>query len=106
MSSEVWYLHHVQDSGPRDVHGPRLGDDLQLLPLFLGQILVWCEHAIVFVVSQVEFIDIQCHNMSQLWSNYMYPLREVRSDQCVVEVPQDVVTTNRASQRLDLVGQE
>jgi hypothetical protein len=36
MPSEVWYLHHVQDSRPRDVHSPCLGDDFRLLPLSPG----------------------------------------------------------------------
>jgi hypothetical protein len=64
MPSKVWYLHHVQDSGPRDVHSPQLGDDLRLLPLCLGQILMWGEHAIVLAVSQVEVTDIQRHDLS------------------------------------------
>jgi hypothetical protein len=25
---EMWYLHHVQDSGPHDVHSLHMGDDL------------------------------------------------------------------------------
>jgi hypothetical protein len=51
MSSKVWYLRHVQDSGPRDVNGPRLGDDIRLLPFFPSQILVRCDHAIFIAVS-------------------------------------------------------
>jgi hypothetical protein len=51
VPSKMWYLHHVQDSGPHDVHSPRLGDDLRLLPLGLGQIFVMCEHAIALSVS-------------------------------------------------------
>jgi hypothetical protein len=99
MSFEVWYLHHVKNGGPRDVHGPWLGDYLRLLPHFLGQILMSGEHPIVLAISQIEVIDLQHQNLSQLWSNCVYPLREVRSDQCVVEVPRDTVMTNRASQR-------
>jgi hypothetical protein len=55
MSSKVWYLHHIQDSGPRDVHGPWLGDDLRLIPIGPGQILVWCEHSIV-LASLLSYI--------------------------------------------------
>jgi hypothetical protein len=50
VPSKVGYLYYVQDGGPRNVHGPRLGDDLRLLPLGPSQILVWCEHAIVLAV--------------------------------------------------------
>jgi hypothetical protein len=28
MPSKVGYLHYVQHGGPRDVHGPRMGDDI------------------------------------------------------------------------------
>jgi hypothetical protein len=64
MPSKVWYLHHVQDSGPCNVHSPRLGDHLRVLPLSPGQILVWGENSTVLVISQVEVIDIQRHDFS------------------------------------------
>jgi len=67
--------------------------------------LMWCENSIVFVISQVEVMDIKRQNPLQLWSYCVYPLREVRSDQFVVEVPQDNLTSHRASQRQDLVRQ-
>jgi hypothetical protein len=60
----------------------------------------------VLVISQVEVTDLQCHNLSQLQSNCMYLLREVRSDQAVVEVAWDTVMTNCASQRRDIVEQD
>jgi hypothetical protein len=64
VPSKVWYIHHVQDSGSHDVHSPWLGDDLRLIPFGIGQILVWGEHSMVLAISQVEVIDIQCHDLS------------------------------------------
>jgi hypothetical protein len=97
IPSKVGYLHYVYDGGPHDVHGPWLGDDLRFCPHYLGQILMWGEHAIVLAISQFEVTDVQHHNMSQWQSNCMYLLWEVRSDQGVVEVPRDIVMTNHTS---------
>jgi hypothetical protein len=64
MPSKVWYLHHIQASGPRDVHSPRLGDYLRPLPLGPGQILLQGEHSMVLEISQVEVTDLKLHDLS------------------------------------------
>jgi hypothetical protein len=103
VPSKMWYIHHIQDSRPRDVHGPRLGDDLQLLPLHFGQISMWGEHVKDLAVSQIIVTNLQGWNPLQLWSDNAYSLREVRSDDYVVEVPQDTATTHHTEQGWDVV---
>jgi hypothetical protein len=64
MPSKVWYLHHIQDSVPHDVHSPQMGDDLRHLPLGPGSVLLLGENSMVLVISQVEVTDIQRHDFS------------------------------------------
>jgi hypothetical protein len=64
---------------------------------------MWCEHRIFLSVSKVEIVDLEIWDQSQLRSTCVYPLREVHSDPCVLKFMRDVFTTNRASQRRDVV---
>jgi hypothetical protein len=59
MSSKVCDPQHIKNGGPRNVHSPWPRDYLRLLPHCLGQILVWCENSIVFVISQVEVTNLK-----------------------------------------------
>jgi hypothetical protein len=65
---------------------------------------VRCEHAIALAVSEVIVTDIQGWNPLQMRSEYLYSLRKVRSDECVVEVPRDTVMTNHTGQGWNVVG--
>jgi hypothetical protein len=81
MSIEVRDLHHIQDPGARDLLNPWLGNYLRFLLSHLTQAPMWCEHCIVISVSEVEAVDIESWDQSQLASNCVYPLWEVHSDE-------------------------
>jgi hypothetical protein len=57
----------------------------------------------VFSVSKVKVNVLQGWDLSQLDSNYVYPLWDVRSDQSVLVVLGDVVAVNDAIQRHDII---
>jgi hypothetical protein len=103
MSAKVRDLHHVQYHGLRELLNPWLGDYVRLLPSHLHQISVRHEHRVVLSVTKIEIIVLQCWDLSQLASFYAYPLRDVRGDQCILEVPWNVVVVNCASQRWDVI---
>jgi hypothetical protein len=65
-----------------------------------------CEHRIVISVSQVKVTYIEGWDQSQMWSNCVYPLREVFHDERVLEITWDIFTTNHTNQRRDVVGQD
>jgi hypothetical protein len=83
VSTKVGNLHDVQQGGLREVHSPRLGDYLRILPLSSGQVLMWGEHVIDFAISEVEVAKLQRCNLILVCSNCAYPLREVRRNQGV-----------------------
>jgi hypothetical protein len=72
----------------------------------LHQVPMWCEHRIVLSVSEVEVVDLESWDQSQLRSNCVYPLREVRSDECVLKVMRDTVMANCTSQWQGVVRQD
>jgi hypothetical protein len=39
MSAKMWYLHHIHDGGPRNVHGPQLGFIFNFFPVVLVKYL-------------------------------------------------------------------
>jgi hypothetical protein len=64
------------------------------------------QHRIVLSVSEVEVVDLESWDQSQLGSNCVYPLREVRSDERVLKVTRDTVMANCTSQRQGVVRQD
>jgi len=80
----MWDFHDVKDSGLHDVHGPWMGNDLRSNSLRLIQLLVRFEHVVGLAVPKIIVIDIQGWNPLQIWSDYAYPLLEVRRDDHVV----------------------
>jgi hypothetical protein len=106
MSIKVGDLHHVQDRGSREILNPRLGDYLGLLPSRLHHLPLRHEHRIVLPISEVEVIDLERWDQSQLGSNCVYPLQEVLSDEHVLKVTWDIVMDNYTSQRRSVVRQD
>jgi hypothetical protein len=86
VSSEVRNLHDIEQGGLHEVMGPRLGHYLRILPLSLGQVLMWGEHVVNFAISEVEFAKLQCRNLILVYVNYAYPLQEVCSDQGILKI--------------------
>jgi hypothetical protein len=62
-----------------------------------------CKHCIILSFTEVEIIYLDICDQSQLRSYCAYPFREVRSDDCVLEIPQDAVMNKRSSQGRDVV---
>jgi hypothetical protein len=106
MSVEVGDLHDVLDHQSHDLLDPWLGNYLGIFPSHLFQVPMWCEHCIVILVSQVEITDLESWDQSQLWFDCTYPLQEVQSDQRVLEITWDTVTTKRSIQGRGVVGQD
>jgi hypothetical protein len=86
MLAKMRDLHDIQYCGLRELLNPRLGDYARLLPSHIHQISKGHEHRMVLFVSKVKVIVLQGWDLSQLASNYVYPLRDVRADQSVLEV--------------------
>jgi len=99
MSDEVRDLHYIQYCGMHQLLNPQLGDYARLLPSRLHQILMGHEHGVVLSVIEIKVVVLQSWDLSQLGSNYAYPLRDVRSDQCILKIMWDAVAVNHASQR-------
>jgi hypothetical protein len=72
--------------------------------LILGQVLMWGEHVVNFVISEVEVVKLQCHNLILVCSNYAYPLWEVRRDQGVFEISGHVVSIYCTAQGWNIGG--
>lgn len=64
------------------------------------------EHGVVLYAAEIKVIILQGWGLSQLVSNYAYPLRDVHSDQHVLKVTWDVFMVNHASQRRYIIWQE
>ena len=56
VTTKMGNLHHIEHSGLHELLNPRLGDQVRLLPIFLRQISMECEHSIVLSISKVEVI--------------------------------------------------
>jgi hypothetical protein len=72
MSAKVRDLHHVEYRGLREILYPSLGDDARLLTSDLHQIYVRHKHRIVLSITKVEIVVLQCWDLSQLASFYVY----------------------------------
>jgi hypothetical protein len=103
MSAKVRYLHHIEYRGLCELLNPRLGDYARILPSHLHQISIGHEHRVVLYVPKVEIIVLQGWDLSQLDFFYVYPLWDVRGDQCILGVPWNVVAVNHASQSQDVI---
>jgi hypothetical protein len=99
VSSKVRNLHDVEQGGLREVMGPLLRDDLQILPFGSGEVLMQGEHVVGFAISKVEVSKLQRCNLILVCSHCVDPLREVRSDQGVVEVSGHTVSIYCTTQR-------
>jgi hypothetical protein len=106
MYAEVGDLHEIKDRRSCNILDPWLGNYLGILSSCIHHVPMQCEHRIVISVSQVEITNIKSWHQPQLWSDYAYPLWEVRSDDPVLKVMRDVFTTNCASQRWDVVRKD
>jgi hypothetical protein len=103
MSVEVRDLHDIQYRGLCELLYPRLGDYARFLPNRLHQISMGHKHRVVLSASKVEITILQGWDLSQLASNYVYPLRDVHGDQSLLEVSWNDVAVHRTSQRQDLI---
>jgi hypothetical protein len=75
VSTKVGNLHDIQQGGLREVRSPLLGDYLRILSLSYGQVLMWGECVIDFVIAEVEFAKLQRCNIILVCSNCADPLR-------------------------------
>jgi hypothetical protein len=98
VSSEVRNLHDIEQGGLHEVHIPRLGDYLRIIPLSPSQVVMWGENVVNFAISKVEVSKLQHRNIILVCSDYVYPLREVRSDQGVFKIFGHVVSIYYATQ--------
>ena len=64
MSTEVGYLHYIQDHRLRELLYPWLGDYAQLLPSRPHKISMGCEHGVVISIAEVKFAFIQGGDLS------------------------------------------
>jgi hypothetical protein len=86
VSVEVWDIHHIEQCGLRDVLGPWLWDNLQILAFSPSQILVQGEHDVSLLVAKVEVTELQCCELILVDSNCVYPFQEVCRDQSTIKL--------------------
>jgi hypothetical protein len=103
MSAKMRNFHYIKYSGLHQLLNPRMGDYVRVFPSCLHQVSMTGKHGVALSVSKVKVIVLQGWDLSQLASNYAYPLRYVHGDKSVLLVPWDVVTVNRANQRWDII---
>ena len=65
---------------------------------------MWGEHVIDLPFAEVEVDKLQCYNLILVFSNYVYPLQEVHSDQSVFEISGHAVSIYFAAQRWNIGG--
>jgi hypothetical protein len=106
MSAKVRNLHDIQYCGLCEPLYPQLGDYVRVLTSHLHQVSIRCEHRVDLPVTEIQIVVLQRWALSQLASNHAYPLRDVCGDQCVLEVPWDVVVVDHAIQGRDINRQD
>jgi hypothetical protein len=58
---------------------------------------MWSEHVVYLPVAEVEVGNLKIYNLFLICANYVYPFREVRSDQSILKFSGHTVSIDCAA---------